>query len=660
MRISTKLLLLVLGSIVVLVTLSTVLTLRSNNRLIQLEARSTAQTVASQVLAERKYYVQLVANKLEHTPWAAREGAAEDSSHIPLPATFVMHIASELSSSQREYKYSLVSRWNINPANSLSDPFLQRSFADLMAQEKQAKAAGTLSGTKPFNDWKPYYETGTVDGRPVLRYVVADVATGAACVSCHNSLELRKNIIAARAAAHVEQARTYQLNDLMGAISVTINLDEVGAVSRSTTIATIFWLSCAGLGAILLTLWFVRTRVAGPMTAIVNRMKGIAAGDAEQEMDFKSQDEIGQLAQSFRDLVSYNRTVSSACAAIGNGDLTVAIEPRSDKDLIAKNFSQAIASMRKTVEEMAHSAGALASASEELSATSSQMSANAQETSAQAGAVSAAAEQISTNVQTVASGSEEMTASIREIASNAHDAARVATEGVKVAKAANEKVGKLGESSHEIGQVIKVITSIAEQTHLLALNATIEAARAGEAGKGFAVVANEVKELAKETAKATEDISRKIEAIQSNTKGAIEGITEITGIIARISDTQNTIATAVEEQTATTNEICRNVADVATGNQEIARNITGVSQAAKSTTEGADYTNKSAGELARLAVALHSLVEQFKYAADRHQETGPAPSKPEGPNIAAKQPVVQVVAANGNGIRNTSDEVTIQ
>jgi methyl-accepting chemotaxis protein len=174
-------------------------------------------------------------------------------------------------------------------------------------------------------------------------------------------------------------------------------------------------------------------------------------------------------------------------------------------------------------------------------------------------------------------------------------------------------VAKLGESSAEIGNVIKVITSIAQQTNLLALNATIEAARAGEAGKGFAVVANEVKELANQTAKATEDISRKIEAIQGDTKGAVEAITQIGKIINQINDLQNTIASAVEEQTATTGEISRNVAEAALGSNEIAQNITGVAQAARSTTEGASNTKTSADELSKIALDLQKLVAQFKF-----------------------------------------------
>jgi len=274
------------------------------------------------------------------------------------------------------------------------------------------------------------------------------------------------------------------------------------------------------------------------------------------------------------------------------------------------NRKKAEEALKVTITAVNQNAQALASSSEELTAVSQQMSSNSEETATQSNVVAAASEQVSKNVATVATSAEEMSASAKEIAKNATEAAKVATEAVKVAADTNKTVAKLGESSIEIGKVIKVITSIAQQTNLLALNATIEAARAGEAGKGFAVVANEVKELAKQTASATEDISGKIEAIQDDTKAAVTAIDQIGKIINQINDIQNTIASAVEEQTATTNEIARNANEAAKGSTEISKNIANVSEAAKNTTQGANNTLTAATELAKLAADLKRVVQQ--------------------------------------------------
>jgi methyl-accepting chemotaxis protein len=341
----------------------------------------------------------------------------------------------------------------------------------------------------------------------------------------------------------------------------------------------------------------------------------------------RHQGEFRKIMQGFNEtLDAVIHPVNEAAAVLDSmarRDLTTRVrgDYQGDHAKIKVALNTALDAVEEAVGEMSHNVQVLASSSEELAAVSAQMGSNAEETSAQANVVSAAAEQVSKNVQTVATGTEEMTASIKEIAKNASEAAKVATAAVQVAEHTNATVAKLGESSAEIGNVIKVITSIAEQTNLLALNATIEAARAGEAGKGFAVVANEVKELAKETAKATEDIRQKIAAIQTDTQGAVAAIGQISSVINQINDISNTIASAVEEQTATTNEIGRNITEAATGSGEIAKNITGVAQAAQSTSTGAGNIQGASAELSKMANTLQQIVAQFTLDGAK-QESG--------------------------------------
>lgn len=263
-------------------------------------------------------------------------------------------------------------------------------------------------------------------------------------------------------------------------------------------------------------------------------------------------------------------------------------------------------------ENLKEAAGQLAAAAAELNASATQMASNSEETTGQSNEASAAAEEVSKGVETVATNTEEMLASIKEIARNANEASTNANETRNQAQDTNRIIQTLGESSQQIGNVIKVISSIAQQTNLLALNATIEAARAGDAGRGFAVVANEVKELAKQTANATEEITKKISAIQDDSKSAVSAIGSIGSSINKMNDIAGSIAASVEEQLATTNEVSRVVQESNAGVRNIATNVKAVSQAASETSRGANQVLDAARSLQDLADRLQNLVVAMK------------------------------------------------
>src|SRR2546423_252017 len=300
--------------------------------------------------------------------------------------------------------------------------------------------------------------------------------------------------------------------------------------------------------------------------------------------------------------------------AEGEGDLTKRLDVtgRDEFTAVSGAFNRFVEKIAGTVRGSIDSASPVAAASEELTAVSGQIAATSHQTSTQSGVVVTAADEVSGNVQTVAAGAEELSASIREIASNATEAARIGDQTMTAARTTHELIGKLGESSREIGDVVKVITAIAEQTNLLALNATIEAARAGEAGKGFAVVAGEVKDLAQETATSTGNIAARVQSIQQDTAAAVAAISEIVDIIGKLGDYQTTIASAVEEQTATTNEMSRNINQAAASSAEIATNIAGIAEAARTTTSGVADATQAAEELSRMSHQLRGLVSQFR------------------------------------------------
>ena len=301
--------------------------------------------------------------------------------------------------------------------------------------------------------------------------------------------------------------------------------------------------------------------------------------------------------------------------AMANRDLTHRVDMHSNDEFgeMTRLANAAVESMREVLRSMAEQSDSLAGASEELRVVSEHMSANAEQTAAQAHVVTAASEQVSSSVQAMAASTDGLSASVREISRSTNDASEASSKAVTLAETADRAVTRLGESSAGISKIVRVINSIAEQTNLLALNATIEAARAGEAGKGFAVVANEVKDLAAETGRATQDIVRRIEAIRVDTQGAVEAIAEIRAFISKINDVQSSIAAAIEEHSATTGAIARSLSEGVRGTTEISSNIGGVAEAARHTSSGASDAKNAATELARMAGELRRVIGQFAY-----------------------------------------------
>jgi methyl-accepting chemotaxis protein len=427
---------------------------------------------------------------------------------------------------------------------------------------------------------KEYSDRTAENGKNVMRYAQA-IRLTQDCLLCHGDPVGAKDPFG-------YSKEGMKVGDLRGAFTVKASTEGLIQTANSNLIAlflTSFLTLLAAAGVLFI---LVHKLITKPLSSVVDLANQIAGNNlAMEDLPVASADEIG--------------------------DATAALNTMKNN-------------LRGLLQAIAETAEQVASVSQELSSTSQQITANSEETTAQAHVVSEAGGQVNTNLQTLASGAEEMNSTIGEIAKNATEAARVSGEAVGAADAANQTVSRLGDSSVEIAKVIEVITSIAQQTNLLALNATIEAARAGEAGKGFAVVANEVKELAKQTAKATEEIKQKIGVIRENTGGAVEAIGGIKGVIDKISQISTTIATAVEEQSATTSEMARNVTEAARGATTISENIKGVAEAAQNTSTNVSEAQTATEHLAKMANQLRDLVGRFEVNAEPTAQLTAVPS----------------------------------
>jgi methyl-accepting chemotaxis protein len=478
-----------------------------------------------------------------------------------VPVVVAWNIAREYAESQG-MKFSTPSLHPRNPEHAPDD------------FEREA-----LTKFESNSDLKEYFKRSMVSGREVMRYA-QPVRLTEDCLYCHGDPVGAKDPLGYK-------KEGMKAGDLKGAFVVTAPLTAMEQAATGNSLALLLLSVVTMLLAVAVVFFLVRRFVVRPVAEAGALANQIASNNLNvADVEIHANDEVGEAG------LALNRM----------------------KD-----------NLRMLIGSIAETAAQVAAASEELSDTSQQITANSEETTAQARVVSEASGQVNANLQTLASGAEEMNATIGEIAKNATEAARVSGEAVDAAEAANQTVSRLGDSSVEIGKVIEVITSIAQQTNLLALNATIEAARAGEAGKGFAVVANEVKELAKQTARATEEIKQKIGVIRENTGGAVAAIGGIKGVIDKISHISTVIATAVEEQSATTSEMTRNVKEAALGATTISGNIKGVAEAAQNTSTHVGEAQIATEHLAQVANQLRDLVGRFKVDAESPTQQHEAP-----------------------------------
>ena len=544
---------------------------RAINANVEQAAIDTAVLTVNQYKKIRGYYTKNVVKKaLANGGVRPSINHANEPDGIPLPATFIHDISALLK--DEAISLNLFSAF----------PFPNRGSRQLDDFQQTAWAFLEQNPDEIFSRREEH------DGVPVVRVAVADRMVAEGCVNCHNS--------------HPDSPKTdWKLGDVRGILEISSDVAAPmaagAAFSNKILIAVVF------AGALLIAIClFGAQRIAKPIKSMTAVMRDLAQGEKGVEIPSLSRkDEVGAMAQAVQVFKTNIEEIDRLEAERKQDAERLDEEKRRAAHALADGFE---AELQGLIEAISTEAEGLNSTAETMSGTATQSQTIAQ-------SVTHATEEATGNAQAVASAVEELTASIQEISQQTAKASEIAGEAADRAAKSNAQIDGLVEQAKGIGEVVSLISDIAEQTNLLALNATIEAARAGEMGKGFAVVASEVKNLASQTAKATEEIASQIEGIQGATGEAAEAIGVIGETINQINEVSVTVTAAVEEQSATTTEISRSVQQVAEGTGEISSSISKANDTAQETNEAAATVLNAAGELSSQTKALREEVERF-------------------------------------------------
>ena len=575
---------------------------RQQDALVTSQAVAIGVNTAGQVAATRAVYAKSVVGSLK--PHGIAFAQQPDDGEAPLPAVFISSVAERLKAhgGSESVQFVLRSGWNINKNQGITTEFEREGWADLLAQESKLRS---IDPSKRAPLLKPFYQRTVLDdGLPAMLVMTADLAGAQSCVTCHNKLEATAEIRAMRPGNSI---KSFELGDVMGAVVTTVPLAKAEAIvanlsNTQTSASRQIWLAIAvGLAISIAVSIFVGRKLSERISTVTNRLGDIAEGDRDltQRLDESAPDELGQLSGNFNKFVERIQLIVQA--------------------MRTKTESMGVAS-----ESLAATADDLTTCAEETQQQSTTVAAAAEELSASTEQVALSAENVSRSVTTVADAIGEMSESIGHVVDNSTKARDIANRATHLTGSSDETMRDLNHSAEEIGQVIEVIQDIADQTNLLALNATIEAARAGDAGKGFAVVATEVKDLATQTSKATADIKRRVDAIQSSSRVTVDSIGEIDQVVKEINDVFQSISAAVEQQQST-HSIVSNAVETKAAVEDAARLMRESSIATQEITEsmshadtdthrsakGAAETRDTGSVLVELTTELQEVLAQF-------------------------------------------------